>query len=99
MQNVGLYCIIVDARGVSNTIKLCMFYIQCTICTNYIFIPNRVLFCKAVKLYFLYQGVCHWNNLPLEIKQCPSKDTFKYQVKCLLYSRLFVQETSLYVRS
>ena len=46
---------------------------------------------------FLYQGVCHWNNLPLEIKQCPSKDTFKYQVKCLLYSRLFVQETSLYV--
>ena len=48
---------------------------------------------------FLYQGVCHWNNLPLEIKQCPSKDTFKYQVKCLLYSRLFVQETSLYVRS
>ena len=19
---------------------------------------------------FLYQGVCHWNNLPLEIKQC-----------------------------
>ena len=25
---------------------------------------------------FLYQGVCHWNNLPLEIKQCPSKDTF-----------------------
>ena len=48
---------------------------------------------------FLYQGVCHWNNLPLEIKQCPSKDTFKYQVKCLLYSRVFVQETSLYVRS
>ena len=46
---------------------------------------------------FLYQGVCHWNNLPLEIKQCPSKDTFKYQVKYLLYSRLFVQETSLYV--
>ena len=45
---------------------------------------------------FIYQGVCHWNNLPLEIKQCPSKDTFKYQVKCLLYSRLFVQETSLY---
>ena len=33
---------------------------------------------------FLYQGVCHWNNIPLEIKQCPSKDTFKYQVKCLL---------------
>ena len=48
---------------------------------------------------FLYQGICHWNNLPLEIKQCPSKATFKYQVKCLLYSRLFVQETSLYVRS
>ena len=48
---------------------------------------------------FMYQGVCHWNNLPLEIKQCPSKDTFKYQVKCILYSRLFVQETSLYVRS
>ena len=48
---------------------------------------------------FIYQGVCHWNNLPLEIKQCPSKTTFKYQVKCLLYSRLFVQETSLYVRS
>ena len=49
---------------------------------------------------FLYQGVRHWNNLPLEIKQCPSKATFKYQVKCLLYySRLFVQETSLYVRS
>ena len=48
---------------------------------------------------FLYQGVCHWNNLALEIKQRPSKDTFKYQVKCLLYSRLFVQETSLYVRS
>ena len=48
---------------------------------------------------FMYQGVCHWNNLPLEIKQCPSKDTFKYQVKCLLYSRLFMQETSLYVRS
>ena len=48
---------------------------------------------------FLYQGVCHWNNLPLEIKQCLSKDTFNYQVKCLLYSRLFVQETSLYVRS
>ena len=22
---------------------------------------------------FLYQGVCHWNNLPLEIKQCPLK--------------------------
>ena len=44
---------------------------------------------------FLYQGVCYWNNLPLEIKQCPSKDTFKYQVKCILYSRLFVQETSL----
>ena len=44
---------------------------------------------------FLYQGVCHWNNLPLEIMQCPSKDNFKYQVKCL-YSRLFVQETSLY---
>ena len=36
---------------------------------------------------FLYQGVCHWNNLPLEIKQCPSKATFKYQVKCILYSR------------
>ena len=38
---------------------------------------------------FMYQGVglCHWNNLPLEIKQCPS----------ILYSRLFVQETSLYV--
>ena len=48
---------------------------------------------------FLYQGVCHWNKLPLEIKQCPSKDTFKYQVKCLLYSCLFVQETSLYVCS
>ena len=49
---------------------------------------------------FQYQGVCHWNNLPLEIKQCPSKDTYKiYQVNCLLYSRLFVQETSLYVRS
>ena len=48
---------------------------------------------------FLYQGVCHWNKLPLEIKQFLSKDTFKYQVKCLLYSRLFVQETSLYVRS
>ena len=48
---------------------------------------------------FMYQGVCHWNNLPLEINQCPSKDTFKYQVKCLLYRRLFVQETSLYVRS
>ena len=48
---------------------------------------------------FMYQGVCHWNNLPLEIKQYPSKDTFKYQVKCLLYSRLFVQETSLCVRS
>ena len=26
---------------------------------------------------FLYQGVCHWNKLPLEIQQCPSKDTFK----------------------
>ena len=48
---------------------------------------------------FLYQGVCHWNNLPLEIKQCHSKALFKYQVKCILYSRLFVQETSLYVRS
>ena len=48
---------------------------------------------------FMYQGICHWNNLPLEIKQCTSKDTFKYQVKCLLYRRLFVQETSLYVRS
>ena len=42
---------------------------------------------------FLYQG----NNLPLKIKQCPSKATFKYQVKCLLYSRLFMQETSMYV--
>ena len=41
---------------------------------------------------FMYQGVCHWNNLPLEIKQCRSKDTFKYQVKCLLYIRLFVQD-------
>ena len=31
---------------------------------------------------FLYQGVCHWNKLPLEIiiKQCPSKDTFKSSV-------------------
>ena len=48
---------------------------------------------------FLYQGVYHWHKLPLEIKQCPCKDTFKYQVKCILYSRLFVQETSLYVRS
>ena len=48
---------------------------------------------------FMYQGVCHWNKLPLEIKQCPSKDTFKYQVKCLLYNRLLAQETSLYVRS
>ena len=48
---------------------------------------------------FLYHGVCHCNKLPLEIKQCPSKDTFKYQVKCLLYRRLFLQETSLYVRS
>ena len=27
------------------------------------------------------------------------KDTFKYQVKCLLYNRLLAQETSLYVRS
>ena len=48
---------------------------------------------------FLYQVVCHWNKLALEINQCPSKDTFKYQVKCILYSRLFVQETSLYVSS
>ena len=32
---------------------------------------------------FLYQGLCHWNNLPLEIKQCPSNDTFKYKVKCV----------------
>ena len=46
----------------------------------------------VVKIYCDYK-------LPLEIKQCPSKDTFKYQVKCLLYSRLFVQETSLYVHS
>ena len=38
---------------------------------------------------FLYQGVCHWNKLPFEIKQYPSKDTFKYQVKCILYSRLW----------
>ena len=48
---------------------------------------------------FLYQRVCHWNMLPLDIKQCPSGDTFKYQVKYILYSRLFAQETSLYVRS
>ena len=48
---------------------------------------------------FLYQGVCHWNKLPHATRQCPSKDTFIYQVKCILYSRLFVQETSLYVRS
>ena len=48
---------------------------------------------------FQYQVVCHWNKLPLKIKQFPSKYTFKYHVKCLLYSRLFVQETSLYVRS
>ena len=37
---------------------------------------------------YMYQGVCHWNNLPLEIKQCPSKDTFKYQrsgVFCILH--------------
>ena len=40
---------------------------------------------------FLYQGLHHWNKLPLEIWQCPSKYTFKYQVMCLLYSRLFVQ--------
>ena len=33
---------------------------------------------------FLYQGVCHWNNLPLEIKQCPSKYSFRYQVKCII---------------
>ena len=46
---------------------------------------------------YWYQGVCHWNNLPLEIKQCPSKDTFKCQVKCLLYCRLFVQETSTFL--
>ena len=39
--------------------------------------------------------MCHCNKLPLEIKQCPSKDTFKYQVKCLLYNRLLAQETSL----
>ena len=38
-------------------------------------------------------------ELSCVIQQCPSKDTFKYQVKCLLYRRLFVQETSLYVRS
>ena len=48
---------------------------------------------------FMYQAVCDWNKLPLEIKQCPSKDTFKYQVKCLLYNRLLAQETSLFVRS
>ena len=34
----------------------------------------------------IYQRVCHWNNLPLAFKQFPSKDTFKYQVKCLLYT-------------
>ena len=44
---------------------------------------------------FMYQGVCYWNKLPLEIKQCPSKDTFKYQVKCLLYNRLLAQETMM----
>ena len=37
-----------------------------------------VVMCRLTS--FLYQGVCHWNNSPLEIKQCPSKDTFKYKV-------------------
>ena len=42
----------------------------------------RVLSCVILRVKssgitsFVYQGVCHWNKLPLEIKQCPSKDTF-----------------------
>ena len=27
---------------------------------------------------FMYQGVCHWNNLRLEIKQCPGLYVFVY---------------------
>ena len=38
--------------------------------------------------------ICHWNKLLPEIKQCPSNDIFKYQVKCLLYIKLSVSSTS-----
>ena len=46
---------------------------------------------------FMYQGVCYWNKLPLEIKQCPSKDTFKYQVKCLLYIIVYLRRKPVYM--
>ena len=46
---------------------------------------------------FMYQGVCHWNKLPLEIKQCPSKDTFKYQVKCVFYIIVYLRRKPVYM--
>ena len=30
---------------------------------------------------FLYQGVCHWNKLPLEIKQCPLKTLLNVKLR------------------
>ena len=46
---------------------------------------------------FMYQGVCHWNILPLEIKQCPSKDTFKYQVKSVFYIVVYLCRKPVYM--
>ena len=45
---------------------------------------------------FLYQGVCHWNKLPLEIKQCPSKDTLNIKLS-VFYIVVYLCRKAVYM--
>ncbi len=48
---------------------------------------------------FYYTSICHWNDLPLSIKQCTSKDNFKKSIKAHLRNKVINEDLDVYIRS
>ena len=51
------------------------------------------------KSSFMYTGIVLWNDLPLSVKQCISKDVFKKQVKSYLWSKLGANNLNVYINN
>ena len=49
------------------------------------------------KKSFRYNAIIAWNNLPIGIKNCSSKESFKSQLKLFLFKKMSDEENNCYV--